>query len=185
MKNIVEIKNVKCEATEEIGTMYIIASEDRDAVMNESLEHVGVSIFFQPEGEKVEYIKSFILTEGEARHMRRGVVNTIRDIGYILNLNATYLDILELTGIAQSTRDAYSPFSKEKILRATFTLKYNDAGMNKLNAEYDKDRRNHKNGFRLAFSKALGDMMNCTDDSIVPTIFPGEANVLEFDYMEE
>ena len=184
MQNIVEIKNVKNVVTEEIGTMYLIASKDREAVQCDNVNHQGLSIFFRPDGEKVEYVKSYVFTDQEARLMRRGRINTIRDIGYYLDVTNATMDIICLESGMDKRISNDSMFGTQKITRVVFSLEFTDLGHDKLVAEA-RENMGDMCGFRLAVSKAFNEMVNITDDTIVPTIFPDEANVLEFDYMVE
>ena len=184
MTNIVEIKNVKNVVTEEIGTIYLIASKDAEAVKADNVHHQGLSIFFRPEGKEVKYIKSYVFTDMEARMFRRGRMNTMRDIGYFLNVTNATMDIICLENAMESRVDNDSMFGTQKITRVVFSIEFTDLGHDKLVAEA-KENRSDMCGFRLAVSKAFNEMVNITDDTIVPTIFPDEANVLEFDYMVE
>lgn len=179
MKNIVEIKNVKNTVTEEMGTLYLIGSKDLDATNNDKVVHQGLSIFFKPEGSiSAKYVKSFVFMNVEAKLMRRGRINTIRDIGYFLDVQNLTLDIMCLESDITSND---SMFGTQKITRAVFSLEYNDQGYANL-VEEASYNRNNMCGFRLAISKAFSDMVNITNDSIVPTTFPEEAHVVEFDY---
>ena len=94
MKNIVEIKNVKNVVTDEIGTLYLIASKDKEAVQCDNVNHQGLSIFFKPEGGRVEYVKSYVFTDQEVRLVIRGKIDTIKDIGYYLNFTNGTMDII-------------------------------------------------------------------------------------------
>lgn len=182
MKNIVEIKNVKNVVTDEIGTLYLLASKDKEAVQCDNVNHQGLSIFFKPQDGRVEYVKSYVFTDQEARLMRRGKINTIRDIGYYLDVTNATMDIICLESGMDKRISNDSMFGTQKITRVVFSLEFTDLGHDKLVAEA-KENRSDMCGFRLAVSKAFTSMVNITDDTIVPTIFPREANVLEFDYM--
>lgn len=182
MKNIVEIKNVKNVVTEDLGTMYLIASKDKEAVQCNNVNHQGLSIFFQPKDGRVQYVKSYIFTDQEVRLMKRGRINTIRDIGYYLDVTNTTMDIICLESGMDKRISNDSMFGTQKITRAVFNLKFTDLGHDKLVAEATENRSDMC-GFRLAVSEAFTSMVNITDDTIVPTVFPDEASVLEFDYM--
>ena len=181
MKNVIEIKNVRNVNNDVEGILYLIGSVDVEATKCDNVNHYGLSVFFRPYDDdiKAQYIKSFVLTTGETRLFRRGKINIIKDIGYILSVQNTTLDIICL-GYANTTSKE-NHFSNQKINRATFELMTDGEGYDKL-VEETKIAREDMCGFRLAVSKAFGTMLNITEDSIVPSIFPGEANVVEFDY---
>lgn len=182
MKNIVEIKNVKNTVTEEMGTLYLIGSKDLDATNNDKVVHQGLSIFFKPEGSiSAKYVKSFVFMDLEARLMRRGKIQTIRDIGYFLDVQNLTLDIMCLESEITDVISNDSMFGTQKITRTVFSLEYNDQGYANLLKEASY-HRNNMCGFRLAIARAFNDMVNITNDSIVPTTFPEEAHVVEFDY---
>lgn len=183
MKNIVEIKNVKNVVTEQVGTLYLIASKDREATNLDKVEHQGLSIFFRPEGDSMPtYVKSFVFMQLEAVQMRRGSLTIMRDIGYILDVSNLTLDILCLDTGMEFEPKPDSLFGNQKITRTLFSLEFTDnKGYDLLNAE-SKQNRHNMTGFRLAIAKAFTEMINITDDSIVPSRFPEEANVLEIDY---
>ena len=184
MKNIVEIKNVKNVVTEDIGTLYLIGSVNKEAVEADCVKHLGLSIFFRPNGDiYAKYIKSFVFTDVEAKLVRRGRMTTIRDIGYFLDLSNVTMDIICLESGMDKRVNNDSMFGTQKVTRVVFNLEYDETGYMKLSDEASKNR--NMAGFRLAVSKAFRDMVNITDDSIVPTIFPGEGNVVTFDYIKE
>lgn len=181
---LVEIKNVRCEATDEVGTIYLVGSVDKDAYDLECIKHYGLSIFFRPEDESTaSYVKSFVLTKNEKSLLKRGSATTIRDIGYILDVQNCRLDLIQLLGVSQPTTEP-GFWNREKILRSTFTLEHNDEGMARLNEEYNKHSYN-KAGFRKALSSALmaKEMLNITEDSILPTRLLGEVTCMTYDYM--
>ena len=182
MKNIVEIKNVKNVVTDEIGTLYLIASKDKEAVQCDNVNHQGLSIFFKPKDGRVEYVKSYVFTDQEARLMRRGRINTIRDLGYYLDVTNATMDIICLESGMDKRISNDSMFGTQKITRVVFSLEFTDLGHDKLVSEA-KENTGDMCGFRLAVSEAFTSMVNITEDTIVPTIFPEEANVREFDYM--
>ena len=182
MKNIVEIKNVKNVVTDERGTLYLLASKDKEAVQCDNVNHQGLSIFFKPEGGRVEYVKSYVFTDQEVRLVIRGKIDTIKDIGYYLNFTNGTMDIICLESGLDKRVSNDSMFGTQKITRVVFNLEITVLGHDKL-AEEAKENRSYMCGFRLAVSKAFNEMVNITEDTIVPTVFPGEANVLEFNYM--
>lgn len=182
MTNIVEIKNVKNVVTEEIGTIYLIASKDAEAVKADNVHHQGLSIFFRPEGKEVKYIKSYVFTDMEARMFRRGRMNTMRDIGYFLNVTNATMDIICLENAMESRVDNDSMFGTQRITRVVFSIEFTDKGREKLVQEAEENVR-YMCGFTQAISRAFGHMVNITDDTIVPTIFPEEAKVETYDYM--
>lgn len=184
MKNIVEIKNVRNEVTNEVGTLYLLASVDKEALQCNNVNFQGLSIFFKPEDGRVQYVKSYVFTDQEVRLMRRGRINTIRDLGYYLNVTNTNMDIICLESGMDKRVSNDSMFGTQKITRVIFSLEFTDLGHDKLVSEA-KENRSDMCGFRLAVSEAFTSMVNITDDTIVPTIFPDEASVLEFDYMVE
>ena len=162
--------------------MYLIASKDREAVQCDNVNHQGLSIFFRPDGKKVEYVKSYVFTDQEARLMRRGRINTIRDIGYYLDVTNATMDIICLESGLSKIVSNNGMFGTQQITRVVFHLETTRLGHDKLEAEA-KENRGYMCGFRLAIAKAFTDMVNITEDTIVPTVFPMEANVLEFNYM--
>lgn len=182
MKNVVEIKNVKNVVTEDMGTLYLIASKDKEATYNDNVVHQGLSVFFRPEGEIcAKYVKSFVFMDLEAKLMRRGKMQIVRDIGYILDVSNLTMDIICLESGMDNRVSNDSMFGTQKVTRVVFSLEYTDLGYDNLSKEANENRHNMC-GFRLAVAKAFNEMVNITDDSIVPCIFPGEANVVEFDY---
>jgi hypothetical protein len=182
MKNVVEIKNVKNVVTEDIGTLYLIASIDKEAKQNNNVIHQGLAIFFKPEGEiSPTYVKSFIFTDLEAKLMRRGKMQTVRDIGYFLDVQNLTMDIMCLESGMDNRISNDNMFGTQKITRTVFSLEYTDLGYDHLLVGAN-DNRHNMCGFRLAVSQAFNSMVNITDDSIVPCTFPEEANVVEFDY---
>lgn len=184
MKNIVEIKNVRNGVTNEVGTLYLLASVDKEALQCNNVNYQGLSIFFKPEDGRVQYVKSYVFTNQEVRLMRRGRINTIRDLGYYLNVTNTNMDIICLEGGIDKRVSNNSMFGTQKITRVIFSLEFTDLGRDKIVSE-SKENMGDMCGFRLAVSEAFTSMVNITDDTIVPTIFPDEASVLEFDYMVE
>ena len=184
MKNIVEINNVKNVVTEDIGTLYMIASVDKEAYQLDDVKHQGLSIFFRPEGEiYARYVKSFVFTDREARLMRRGKINCIRDLGYFLDVENLTLDIMCLESGMNNTVSRDNMFGTQKITRVVFSLEYNDKGYTKLEKQA-LENRNHMCGFRYAVHTAFTSMINITDDTIVPSIFPGEGTVTEYNFVD-
>lgn len=181
MTNIVEIKNVKNVVTEEIGTLYLIGSKDAQAVLLDNVHHQGLSIFFRPEGKDIKYIKSYVFTDEEARMFKRGRMHTMRDIGYFLDVKNTTLDIICLETAMESRIDD-SQFGTQRINRVVFSLEFNDKGREKIIAEADYNLR-YMCGFTQAVSRAFGEMVNITDDTIVPSIFPTETKMETYNYV--
>lgn len=181
MKNIVEIKNVRNVDNNKEGSIYLIGSVDKEAFHNDCAKYYGLSVFFRhyEEGEKAQYVKSFVLSIDEMKLLRRGKINIVRDIGYILTTYNTTLDIICLGSSIHVVHDQH--FSTQKVDRATFELLTDGDGYNLLVEESQRERH-EMCGFRLAISKALNTMLNITEDSIVPSLFPGEANVVEMNY---
>lgn len=182
MKNIVEIKNVKNVVTNERGTLYLLASKDKEAVQCDNVNHQGLSIFFKPEGGRVEYVKSYVFTDQEVRLVIRGKIDTIKDIGYYLNFTNGTMDIICLESGLSKIVSNDGMFGTQQITRVVFHLETTSLGHDKLEAEA-KENKGYMCGFRLAIAKAFTDMVNITEDTIVPTVFPREAKVLEFNYM--
>lgn len=183
MKKVVEIQNVLSEGTRETGTLYLIGSVSHEAVQIDKVEHYGLCVFFRPEGKMAQYIKSYVLTTREVNYIRRGHVDVIRDLGYLLSVSGLTLDVMTLTNNVTKEADE-SQFSTQLLKRATFSLQYDTIGERKLLKE-QKIKSVNRCGFQLAMQSAIGEYLNITDDSIVSSIFPGEASVDTYNYILE
>ena len=183
MKKVIKISSVQNKATGEVGSLYLIASVDATAYHNDMAKYYGLSVFFETEDGNKEYIKSFVFTKDEVQQFRIGASRTMQDISYFLSVQDTMITILDL-GSAYIPDDSVKYAEKIMANIYNFEILRTEEGCTRLLAEQEDDPRRKRCGFRLAISHAFknGKGLNITDDSIIPSTFPKECTIDNFNY---
>lgn len=181
MKQVYQIKHVRSENTQEKGTLYLSSYRpDKKIQGNECFQ--SIVVHFAPEGEKPKYIKSFILNKKEEKALREALVTTMRDIGFILTVQNSYLDIICLEGCPTDSYEIDPNYKKEAIRRAIFRLDLPEElwAKGRLVNEYrDNDECC---GIRLALIKCLENPIYTTG-SITPCDLPTAYGIETIDYL--
>lgn len=161
------------KVTKEEGTIYIIA--------NKNSAFYGLSFFFESTRKnEQEYIGSFVLTYDEAKSIMEGYSTTMRDLGYIMTAQNSYLDIIHLTNLRTYVDDMENPYYSEELMtRSLFELNVHEFQWNEglLRGEYL--RENNMCGVRLAIVDALknANEVKNTGNAIVNYFFPLDADI--------
>lgn len=175
---VMAIYPMKHKATKEEGTIYIIA--------NKNNAFYGLSFFFESKRKnEQEYIGSLLLTYEEAKSIMEDYSTTLRDNGYIMTTQNSYLDIIKLTNLRTYVEDCQKPYYAEELIsRTVFELNVNEFQWSEGELHNEYMNNNNMCGVRLAIVEALknANVVKNTGIEVVNYFFPLEAKIQLRDY---
>ena len=170
---ILGVTPVQHKATEENGTLYIIA--------NKNSAFYGLSFYFEDnKTDEQHYIASFVLNHAEVKAITEGLVTTMRDLAYIFTTQNSYLDIMKLSGADTKESTSYNTlYHAELINKAVFELDVHEFQWEDGDLRNEYINNNNMCGIRLAIVDALknANEVKNTGNAIVNYSFPKEANI--------